>query len=109
MAAKPRDLIYIADLINAVQRAATIEGVGGGVFQIATAAEATVLEMGALLAGILEAEGIKGSEIHHAPMRDGDVMRNYSDTSKARDRLGWSANVSLSEGLARTVRYSTAS
>jgi UDP-glucose 4-epimerase len=104
-----RDFIYIADLINAVQRAATTEGVGGEVFQIATAAETTVLEMAALLADVLEAEGINRPEIHHAPMRDGDVMRNYSDTSKARDRLGWSANVSLPEGLARTVRYFTAS
>jgi UDP-glucose 4-epimerase len=32
-------------------------------------------------------------------------MRNYSDTSKARRRLGWHARVDLDDGLDRTVKW----
>ena len=35
----------------------------------------------------------------------GDVMRNYSDTSKAHRRLGWNARVGLDDGLDRTVKW----
>jgi nucleoside-diphosphate-sugar epimerase len=32
-------------------------------------------------------------------------MRNYSDTTKARRHLGWSARVGLDDGLDRTVKW----
>ena len=37
--------------------------------------------------------------------RVGDSQRNFSDTSKARDMLGWRAEVKLSDGLRRTVAW----
>jgi hypothetical protein len=33
------------------------------------------------------------------------VLRNFADTRKAAAMLGWSAEVSLPEGLQRTVRW----
>ena len=40
-----------------------------------------------------------------APPRLGDVRRSCLDASQARTVLGWSPQVTLTEGLARTVEY----
>jgi UDP-glucose 4-epimerase len=100
-----RDFIFIEDLTRAVRLSATTEGVGGEVFQIATNAETSVQEMVEELLPVLAAFGIKDVEVRQAAPRLGDVMRNYSDTSKAARMLGWRAEVDLKEGLRRTVDW----
>lgn len=99
-----RDFIHISDLIRAIRAAATAPGIGGETFQIATARETTVGELTERLVGAMTAEGLAPPEIIHGASRDGDVLRNFSDTSKARTRLGWRAEVALDDGLRRTVR-----
>lgn len=100
-----RDFIHISDLIDAVVQAATVAGVGGEAFQIATAQETTVSEMTTTLLSVMEEEGLLVPETYFGPTRDGDVMRNFSDTSKAREKLEWRSRVSLEDGLRRTIRY----
>jgi UDP-glucose 4-epimerase len=100
-----RDFIYIEDLVRAVRLAATAEGAGGEVFQIATNAETSVQEMVEELLPVLAAAGMKDVEVCHAAPRLGDVQRNYSDTSKAAHELGWQAEIYLKEGLRRTVGW----
>jgi UDP-glucose 4-epimerase len=100
-----RDFIYIEDLTRAVRLAATTEGVGGEVFQIATNAETSVQEMVEELLPVLAEVGIKDVEVRQTTPRLGDVMRNYSDTSKAARMLGWRSEVDLKEGLRRTVDW----
>lgn len=100
-----RDFIQISDLIDAIRKAASAPDVGGECFQIATAKETTVSEMTWKLLEALEAEGVPRPVVFSGPTRDGDVMRNFSDTSKALARLGWHANVALEDGLRQTVRH----
>jgi UDP-glucose 4-epimerase len=100
-----RDFIYVDDLIRAVRLSATVEGVGGEVFQIATSAETTVQELTDRLLPALAAAGIDGIEVRKTAARRGEVRRNYADTSKARRMLGWKAEVGLDEGLRRTVDW----
>jgi len=100
-----RDFIHISDLIAAVQLAATVDGIGGETFQIATARETTVREMTDALIIALEAEGLEKPQTCFGEKRVGDVMRNFSDTSKAQKLLDWKARVPLHEGLRRTIRY----
>lgn len=102
-----RDFIYIEDLIRAVRLAATVDDVGGEVFQIATNAETSVQELIDMLLPILAANGVKDVEIRETEPRQGDVQRNYSDTSKAARMLGWRAEVNLEEGIRRTVDWFT--
>ena len=102
-----RDYIYIDDLIRAVYLSSTVEGVGGETFQIATSAETTVLELVDELLSTLAAAGIKNVDVRRGEPRQGDVMRNYADVSKAATMLGWRAEVSLPEGLRRTVEWFT--
>ena len=99
-----RDFIHISDLLEAVYLAATTDGVGGEVFQIATAKETTMNELTeALVEAIQNVSGIKPEWIC-TEARLGDVARNYSDTRKAKEQLGWAALVNLEEGLHQTVR-----
>jgi len=100
-----RDFIHANDVVEAIIRAATVPGVGGEVFQIATSRETTVRELADKLDGILRRFGVAARELQHGDPRVGDVRRNYSDTSKARDRLDWTAKVSLDEGLQRVVEW----
>ncbi len=102
-----RDFVYVEDLVRAIRAAATAPGAGGEVFQIATHRETTVLELVDALVPALEVAGVRGVEVQHAAPRVGDVRRNYSDTTKARERLGWQARTSLDEGLAQTVTWFT--
>ena len=100
-----RDFIYIDDLIDAVLLAATTDNIGGEAFQIATNKETTIGEMTGLLIAALKKAGIHNVKVINAEKRLGDVKRNFADTTKARNRLGWTCKISLEEGLQRTVNY----
>jgi len=98
-----RDFIYIEDLVRAIQLAATKEDVGGEIFQIATNEETTVSEMLEELLKVMKNAGMPTVEVIHGEKRQGDVLRNYSDTSKAKQILSWSVDVALLDGLRKTV------
>jgi len=100
-----RDFIYIGDLLQAVRLAGTVEGVGGEVFQVATSRETSVGEMVEALAKAFDEAGVTMPEVIHSDPRQGDVRRNFSDTSKAERMLGWQARTNLADGLRRTVEY----
>ena len=100
-----RDFIHVSDLVAAIICGARVPGVGGEVFQIATARETTVHEITETLLDVLVAEGVPRPETYFGEKRSGDVMRNYSDTSKAQKLLNWQAEISLDEGLQRTIKY----
>ena len=100
-----RDFIFIDDLIQAVRKAQSRPGIGGETFQIATNKETTVSEMVEILIPILEKNGVFGINAIHGDRLVGDVMRNFSDTSKAKRILGWSAVYDLKMGLEKTVDY----
>lgn len=100
-----RDYIFTDDLVRAVLAAATMSGIGGEVFQIATNRETTVQEVVDCLVVVLAEFGYRDVNVVHREARKGDMPRNYSDTSKARSRLGWQAHVELMEGLRRTVQW----
>ncbi len=100
-----RDFIFTEDLVDAVWKAANKPGVGGEVFQIATNKETTVLEATNQLVGALEKHGLKDVNLIHGEKRVGDVMRNFSDTSKAKNVLGWVCKNDLDKGLDATVSW----
>jgi UDP-glucose 4-epimerase len=103
--AQTRDFIYVDDIVEAVGRAATVQGIGGELFQIATSRETTITELAQSLKQILRGHSIPVAEPVHVSPLAGEVRRNYSDTRKARERLGWTARTPLAEGLARTVDW----
>ena len=103
-----RDFIYIDDLVRAIRRSLAIEGIGGEVFQIATAAGTSILELAGRLEQVFGGEAGLPVKITFGARREGDVQQNFADTTKALAKLGWRAEVDLTEGLARTVRWALA-
>jgi len=100
-----RDFIFIDDLVMAIFLAATKKGVGGEIFQIATNEETTVNKMVQLLSEVLIEYDVEPVEIIYSDFRLGDVKRNYSDTSKARNILGWTPQHELRQGISNTLAY----
>jgi len=100
-----RDFIYIDDLVRAIYSAASVSGVEGETFQIATNAETTVRDLIAQLLPMLSDSGYNNVNVVYGETRHGDVRRNFSDTSKARRMLDWSSKVNLNNGLGRTVKW----
>jgi len=100
-----RDFIYIDDLVNALRLSVTTENIGGEAFQIASNQETTIGEITEKMVKILNQNGINNIDIINGETRLGDVKRNYSDTSKAKNRLGWQPTMNQKEGLKKTVEY----
>ena len=85
--------------------AATKDNIGGEAFQIASNEETTVEEITKKMIKILNQNGIENINVINSEMRLGDVRRNYSDTTKAKEKLGWQPKVNQDEGLKKTVEY----
>jgi UDP-glucose 4-epimerase len=91
-----RDFVYVGDVVEALLAAA--EHGAGGVFNIGSGAETTVL---ALHAACAAAAGVT-AEPRFAPARLGDVRRSTLDVSLAAAKLGFRARTSLADGVAFT-------
>ena len=100
-----RDFIYIDDLVNALFLASTKNGIGGEIFQIASNKETTVSEITDNIVSILNKKGIASINVAHENERLGDVKRNYSDTNKAKNILGWQPKIDQMHGIELTIDY----
>ncbi len=101
-----RDFLHIDDLIRAVRLAGSTPDIGGETFQIAAARETTVGEIADRLKHLFqEIDPKKDIRISYMEPRLGDVKRNFSDTSKAKARLGWQPEVQLDHGLRATLDW----
>jgi len=99
-----RDFIYIDDVVDAyvrlIERGATF-GVGFFPFEVASGSPITIREFVALAKELV---GNRTTRLDFGARRyrDNEVMESRVDTSRIRE-LGWSAAVSLEEGLRRTI------
>jgi UDP-glucose 4-epimerase len=89
-----RDYIHVADVVRFMRMASGT----GGVFNVATEREASVL---ALLESLQRAAGTSIEPVH-ARLRAGELLRSCLDTTRARETLGWQAEISLEDGLRST-------
>jgi len=95
------DFVYIEDVARANLLAAHAD-VTDEVFNVASGVETSLLELARKL---LEAMGSDLS-VQFGPERAvNKVPRRLADTSQARERLGFAAEVSLEEGLRRLVEW----
>ncbi len=98
-----RDLVYVTDVVEGMIRAATIPGVEGQVFNLASGE-------GISLAGLARrVVALMGHPMHvqlgALPYRPGQIWHMVGDNARARQALGWQPTVSLDEGLRRTIAW----
>ncbi len=95
-----RDFIYVEDLCAAILAALRCPA-EGEIIQIATGVETSIQD---LAARIIKLAG-NSVVCEKAPVRAGDMQRNFSEISKAARLLGWRPGTSLDTGLASTWHW----
>ena len=92
-----RDYVYVGDVVEANLRAAESDATGP--INIGLGKEKSVLD----IVEVLKQHAPDGFDVEHAPERPGEVQHIALDPSRAREELGWQAQVELDEGLKRTL------
>jgi UDP-glucose 4-epimerase len=95
-----RDFVYVGDVVEALVAAS---GHDGGVFNVGTGTETSVLELHRLCAAAARIE----QEPRLEAARLGDARRSVLDVSGAAAALDWRARTPLEEGLRRTWEWLT--
>lgn len=97
--AQERDFVYVTDCAQANVLAAD-QG-GGRVYNIGSGSGVSV----SLLFSQLKAITQYPLEPVHAPAKMGETFKIYLDSRRIQQELGWRPDLSLAEGLIRTVEY----
>ncbi len=97
-----RDFVYVGDVVDALLAAAEHDG---GVFNVGTGDETTVMALHEACADVAGSERVPRLEA----ARLGDVRRSVLDASLAAAELDWGARMPLADGLARTLAWANGS
>jgi nucleoside-diphosphate-sugar epimerase len=96
-----RDLLFVADAVEAIVRALRAPQAVGRVVNVGTGVEVSIRDVVLELASLLpEAPRPRLGALAY---RDGEMWRQVVDPATARELLGFEAGVPLAEGLRRTV------
>jgi UDP-glucose 4-epimerase len=89
-----RDYVHVADVVAALRCASG----NAGIFNVATGVETSTRDL------LSELQGVAGTQIEPqaAPLRAGELQRSCMDPGRAREVLGWRAEVAFADGLAST-------
>ena len=93
-----RDYVYVGDVVRAFVGAV---GAHGGVFNVGTGEETSVVE---LWRACLAAAGASAA-VEHAPARLGEIQQSCLDPRRAERTLLWRAEVPLATGLRETWEW----
>lgn len=96
-----RDFIYVEDIARGLMLCA-VQGTAGGVYNLASGVETSIRE----LAGTINRIAGNPTPLEFEPKREWDRSgKRYGSTDFAMSALGFAADVSLEEGLQRTIRW----
>ncbi len=97
-----RDFTYVANVVEANQRAAeTTNGIG----QIINVANGQRITLNELLAVLKKITGRAQAQVEYREVRAGDVRHSLADITRAREFLGYDPRVQLEEGLRLTMDW----
>lgn len=96
-----RDFIFVADVVRANMLAANNPQAAGGVYNICTGEEISILDLVDTLSHIIP----DAPAPEFGPPRPGDIYRSLGDPSRAEKVLKFKPEVSLLEGLTQTVEW----
>lgn len=96
-----RDWLFVEDTCRGILRALETPGIEGEVFNLGTGWDISVLE----IAQQLEAETGRSGLRRHTEDRPGQVARHRANAEKAERLLGWTPQIAIDEGLAKTAAW----
>lgn len=94
-----RDYVYVGDVAR--MSVLVLEKESVGPVNVGTGIETDVNTLARML---VEATGSR-AEVRHGPAKGGEQRRSVIDASRAGEVYGWRPEVSLAEGLGRTVEF----
>lgn len=95
-----RDFVYVTDVARAGLLVCEQEAAVGGVFNVAGGRQTNMLQLAAVLNQVLDTSLTPT----FAPARSGEVRFSQANVSRAREVLGWEAQITLQEGLSRLMQ-----
>jgi UDP-glucuronate 4-epimerase len=95
-----RDFTYVDDIIDGVVRSLDSDYEN----EIFNLGKGSPDELGKMIEIIEKELGMKAKK-NLLPMQKGDVMVTYSDTSKAKEKLGYNPKIKLEEGIKEFVKW----
>ncbi|MBO6577034.1 MAG: SDR family oxidoreductase [Rhodothermales bacterium] len=99
-----RDFCFVDNVVQANLRAATADGIGSEVFNVAVGDRTELNELFTLIRDILSVHGVVYPlEPTYREFREGDVRHSQAEISKAVNLLGYVPEFTAAQGLARTV------
>ena len=100
-----RDFLYVSDTAAAMARCAEVDGVEGEVFNFGTGHEISIGDLAERLLTLLGRPAAIVEDPDRVRPAGSEVDRLLADWTKAKERLGWSPEVELEDGLARTAEW----
>lgn len=97
-----RDFCYIDDVVEGILRALRVPESCGQVINLASGMPVSIRSM---IEQVCALVGQGQPDFGKIPYRQGENMALWADTHLAHELLGWSPQVSLEDGLARTIEY----
>lgn len=96
-----RSFCYVDDLIRGL-RAVAEDAASPGPYNLGTPHETTLMELAELVRRITGKEDLP---VHFKPLPQDDPTKRQPDISRVSREVGWEPEISLEEGLQRTVSY----
>lgn len=100
-----RDFTYVDDTVAGFMRAAESSSGLGEVFNLGTGEEIAIGDLARLILSMTGGQVVIETKTQRLRPRKSEVMRLISDNTRAREVLGWTPQVSLKDGLTRTIEW----
>lgn len=98
-----RSLCFVSDLVEGLIKAMNAENTRGEVINLGNPDERKIVELATIIKNLVGSS----SELVYEPLPEDDPKKRKPDISKAKDLLGWEPNITLEEGLKKTINYFT--
>jgi NAD dependent epimerase/dehydratase len=100
-----RDMVFVKDTARGFVAASTVAGIEGETIQLGSQRENSVSELAGMIGKILKRNLILLSAAERKRPASSEVERLFASNHKASQRLHWSPEVNLNDGLVQTVRW----
>ena len=100
-----RDLTFVSDTVDGFLRAGDTPGIEGETIQLGTGHTVSIGELFEAAKKVLGSSATVSQAKERLRPGKSEVMVLLSDPSRARERLGWTPQVSIEEGLRRTADW----